>query len=73
MKSVFSVAAASPARTPGSPYRAYGHSLIVDPWGTVLAEAVRLALLEMKSMSNCISQTSSRPTQIEESGVRVNE
>jgi predicted amidohydrolase len=58
MKSVFSVAAASPARTPGSPYRAYGHSLIVDPWGTMLAvaEAVRLALLEMKSMSNCISQ-----------------
>ncbi|HEQ72510.1 MAG TPA: carbon-nitrogen hydrolase family protein [Spirochaetia bacterium] len=33
------VAAASPARTPGARYRAYGHSLIADPWGRVLAEA----------------------------------
>lgn len=33
------VAAASPAPSPGSAYVAYGHSLVADPWGTVLAEA----------------------------------
>ncbi len=33
------VVAASPARNRDSSYRAYGHSLIVDPWGEVLAEA----------------------------------
>jgi predicted amidohydrolase len=32
------MAAASPARN-RSGYRAYGHSMIVDPWGTPLAEA----------------------------------
>lgn len=31
--------AASPARDPGSDYVAFGHSMIVDPWGDVLAEA----------------------------------
>jgi omega-amidase len=51
------VAAASPAPTPGSPYRAYGHSLIVDPWGTVLAEAgarpaVRLARLSAQTLAD---------------------
>jgi omega-amidase len=33
------VAAASPARNKKSQYQAYGHSLVVDPWGRVLAEA----------------------------------
>ncbi len=50
------VAAASPAITPGSPYRAHGHSLIVDPWGTVLAEAgtrrtIRLARLSAEVLT----------------------
>lgn len=31
--------AASQARVESSEYEAYGHSLIVDPWGTILAEA----------------------------------
>lgn len=30
---------ASPARDPGAPYVAYGHSLVVDPWGQVVARA----------------------------------
>jgi predicted amidohydrolase len=33
------VAAACPAPNLQSSYVAYGHSLVVDPWGTVLAEA----------------------------------
>lgn len=33
------VVAASPARNRDSSYRAYGHSLVADPWGEVLAEA----------------------------------
>jgi predicted amidohydrolase len=33
------LAAACPAPAPGSSYAAYGHSLVVDPWGKVLAEA----------------------------------
>lgn len=33
------IAAASPAPDPESSYQAYGHSMIIDPWGTVLAEA----------------------------------
>ncbi len=33
------VAAASPARNRSSSYKAYGHSLAVDPWGEVLVEA----------------------------------
>ena len=33
------VAAASPARNKHSTYHAYGHSLVVDPWGKVLTEA----------------------------------
>jgi len=35
------VLAASPANTPGGVYPAYGHSMIVDPWGKVIAEAGR--------------------------------
>ena len=31
--------AASPARNMQSTYHAYGHSLVVDPWGKVIAEA----------------------------------
>lgn len=31
------VATASPARNPDSKYQAWGHSTIVDPWGTVIA------------------------------------
>ena len=33
------VIAASPARNPASNYQAWGHSMIVDPWGKILAEA----------------------------------
>mgnify|MGYP000520266807 CR=1 FL=1 len=33
------VMAASQARTPASAYEAYGHSMVVDPWGNVVAEA----------------------------------
>ncbi|MFB6290570.1 MAG: carbon-nitrogen hydrolase family protein [Candidatus Bipolaricaulia bacterium] len=33
------VVAASPARNRESNYKAYGHSLVVDPWGEVLIEA----------------------------------
>jgi omega-amidase len=33
------VLAVSQARAEGSAYEAYGHSMIVDPWGNVLAEA----------------------------------
>lgn len=33
------VAAASPARDPNAPYVAYGHSMVVDPWGNKLAAA----------------------------------
>lgn len=33
------VAAASPARNLNSSYHAWGHSMIVNPWGTILAEA----------------------------------
>ncbi len=32
-------ACASPARDTGSTYEAYGHSLIVDPWGSIITEA----------------------------------
>lgn len=33
------VIAASPARNTGVPYVAYGHSMVVDPWGEVVAGA----------------------------------
>ncbi|MCL6610153.1 MAG: carbon-nitrogen hydrolase family protein [Peptococcaceae bacterium] len=33
------VIAASPARDAGAPYVAYGHSMIVDPWGDIVARA----------------------------------
>mgnify|MGYP005839279649 CR=1 FL=1 len=33
------LAGASVARDPGAGYVAYGHSLVVDPWGEVIAEA----------------------------------
>ncbi len=33
------LAAACPARDTNSQYVTYGHSIIIDPWGTVLAEA----------------------------------
>lgn len=33
------IIAASPARNTGTPYVAYGHSLMVDPWGQVVARA----------------------------------
>lgn len=32
-------AAVSPGRNPDGPYQAYGHSMFVDPWAEVLAEA----------------------------------
>ncbi len=35
----FYVAAASPARDIESSYVAYGHSMVADPWGTVIQEA----------------------------------
>lgn len=33
------IAAASPARNNNSKYKAYGHSMIVDPWGKIISEA----------------------------------
>nr|WP_276621135.1 nitrilase-related carbon-nitrogen hydrolase [Syntrophomonas wolfei] len=33
------VAAASPARNLSASYQAWGHSLVVDPWGDILQEA----------------------------------
>jgi predicted amidohydrolase len=33
------VAAASPARNNRSRYKAYGHSMLIDPWGMILREA----------------------------------
>jgi len=33
------VAAASPARNDKSSYQAWGHSMVVDPWGTVISQA----------------------------------
>lgn len=33
------VVGAAPASTPGAQYQAYGHSMIVDPWGNTLAMA----------------------------------
>ncbi len=33
------VVAASPARNPEAKYQAWGHSLVVDPWGSVMVEA----------------------------------
>jgi len=33
------IAAASPARNSKTGYKAYGHSMIIDPWGKILSEA----------------------------------
>ena len=33
------VVAASPAYNPGANYKSWGHSLVADPWGTVLVQA----------------------------------
>ena len=33
------VVGAAPALTPGATYQAYGHSMVSDPWGNILAEA----------------------------------
>ncbi len=33
------LAAASPSRDHNAPYVAYGHSMVADPWGSVIAEA----------------------------------
>ncbi|MDD3268129.1 MAG: carbon-nitrogen hydrolase family protein [Syntrophomonadaceae bacterium] len=33
------LAAASPARNPAASYQAWGHSMVVDPWGTIIKEA----------------------------------
>ncbi len=51
------VAAASPARNKKSRYRAYGHSMIIDPWGRVMAEAgtgeqIILARLDPKVLAD---------------------
>ena len=32
------IASCSPSRDPSAGYTAYGHSMVVNPWGTVLAE-----------------------------------
>lgn len=39
MENQLFVAAASPARDDAAAYLAYGHSLVVDPWGDILVEA----------------------------------
>lgn len=33
------VIAASPARSPEAGYQAWGHSMVVDPWGTIISQA----------------------------------
>jgi predicted amidohydrolase len=33
------VLAASPARNPQASYQAWGHSMVVDPWGTIISQA----------------------------------
>lgn len=33
------IAAASPARNSKSSYKAFGHSMIIDPWGKIISEA----------------------------------
>lgn len=33
------VIGAAPALTPGAQYQAYGHSMVVDPWGSILSRA----------------------------------
>jgi omega-amidase len=33
------VAAVSPAPNPQASYQAWGHSLVVDPWGRIIAQA----------------------------------
>jgi predicted amidohydrolase len=35
------VIAASPARNPEASYQAWGHSMVVNPWGTIISEADR--------------------------------
>ncbi|MPN23770.1 Deaminated glutathione amidase [bioreactor metagenome] len=38
---------AAPATTQGAEYQAYGHSIAVDPWGGILAEAGENEMLLM--------------------------
>ncbi|HWP96597.1 MAG TPA: carbon-nitrogen hydrolase family protein, partial [Syntrophomonadaceae bacterium] len=44
------LAAASPARNPQASYQAWGHSMIIDPWGRILAEADEQEQLVMASL-----------------------
>jgi len=49
------VVGAAPASTPGAQYQAYGHSMVVDPWGNILAkvdseEALMTVEIDMKKM-----------------------
>lgn len=51
------VAAASPARNPETGYVIHGHSIIVDPWGKILAEAgvgeeIIMADIDMKKLQD---------------------
>jgi len=52
---------ASPARSKELSYKAYGHSLIVDPWGTIISEAgteeeLIVADLDMKYLEKVRSE-----------------
>jgi len=55
------VAAASPARNNRSLYRAYGHSLVVDPWGKILTEAgTGRAILYARLSATVLEETRAR-------------
>jgi len=55
------IAAAAPAPTPHASYHAYGHSLIIDPWGKIIAQAgKRPALLFADIKVNVLQKTRER-------------
>lgn len=72
------VAAASPARDPASGYVAYGHSMLVDPWGEVLhqldeKESILVSVIDVSMNERIRSQLpvlSARRTDLYELSLR---